>query len=139
MILGDTRADSPHARHHGRKVDRTIGRRRAEVRAVAYECENSRGSDDRLGGNGARIQGVAAEVVALNESHASALTPGELGRGQARGATAYNDQVVKLLGFRVLPVGRAHPAQIVLLIHGHATAIHLRSLRPSTPRGSPDT
>ena len=112
VIFGDPRADAPHARHDRLEIHRqVVRRRRTEFLRSGHDRVDARRPDDRLGGDGAGIERIAAQPLSLDERHPQAEAHRPFRRRQSGRAAADDHQVVQLLGRGIRPVVGPHPLQ----------------------------
>ncbi len=91
---GDVVLDRANTPPHARRVDREIGRRQPVRVRVTHRVRGLRRREQRLGGDAARPQAVAADTVALGARHADPERRGELGGDHAGRAHPDDDQVI---------------------------------------------
>ena len=120
VIFGDPGADTPHARHDRLEIHRRVRRCRGTVfLGSRHDHPDTGRADDRLGGNGTGIEGIAAQPVPFDERHPRPEAYRPFGRRQAGRAAADDDQVVERLGHGIDPVDGPHaPQQIVFVVGG---------------------
>ena len=112
VVATDVGAEAAHALH-GRGEIRFGVHRRApgESRRVVEVGVEPRRAQERLGGNAAEVQAVAAHQVLFHQRYPGA-EGGGAGRGdQPGGAGAKDDEVVTGGGLRVRPVRWSHVGQ----------------------------
>ena len=117
MIFGDSRTDLPHARHDRLEIHRQLMRRRgAEFPGPRHDRMDAGRADDRLGGNGAGMEGIAAQPASFDQRHPEAEAYCPFGRGQACRAAADDDQVVQRLGHGIFPIVGPHALQQISFV-----------------------
>jgi hypothetical protein len=117
VIFGDPRADPPHARHDRLKIHRQLMRcRGAEFLGAGHDRVHTGRSDDRLGGNGTGIEGIAAQPPSFDERHPEAEAYRPFGRCQACRAAADDDQVVQWPGHGICPIVGPHAPQQISFV-----------------------
>ena len=112
VVVAEVGAEVPHALHDSGEVH-VRGHRCApgESRGVVEVGVEPRGAQERLGGDAAKVEAIAAQEVLLHQRHLGA-EGGGAGRGdQPGGAGAEDDEVVAGGGLRVRPVRRPHVRQ----------------------------
>lgn len=119
VIFGDPRADTPHARHDRLKIHRQVTRcRGAKFLGSGHDRMDTRRPDDRLGGNGTGMEGIAAQSVAFDECHPEPEAYRPFGRRQSCRTTTDDDQIVQRLGHGVRPVDGPHAPQQISFVIG---------------------
>ena len=102
----DARAQLPHSLHHFGKIDFESTDVHAELRAVPSIVSNSRRTDQRLRGNAADIQAIAAKQVPFDQRNLSSEPGRASSCDQARRPAADDDEVVFFGRLRIDPIRR---------------------------------
>jgi hypothetical protein len=101
--------------HDGGEIDVAPSNVNAEVTGAANLADRAGCSEDRLRGDTARVQAVAAKALPFDEGDPRTEARRSHSADQAGGAAANDDEVVRATGLRVLPALRAdQPIEVLV-------------------------
>jgi hypothetical protein len=107
VVRRDVGTPRAHAGHHRCEMDVRLGSDADAATGASLSHHASR-TKQRLRGDAAGIEAVAAEACALDQRNPRAESRGARGADQAGCAAADDDEVVEMFWGRIGPVGRAN-------------------------------